>query len=581
MGQISLNRIFSLTYSTVKAEVIVFSKSSDQSAKKKVGLVPSFITKFIFAGLLSLLLNGIGRECLGQPVEFIWQNSFGGSNDDVCYYMEQTDDGGFITVGLTWSMDFDVSDAEHFREALLVKYDSAGTPQWHQTFGGTLTDHSFFTIQTDDGGYIMAMESQSEDGDVPYNLGNQDFVCLKLDSLGNPEWTRVYGGSRHDHPSCIIQTPDGGYLLAGGSHSSDGDIPFHYGDTTTMDIWLLKLNDEGDIEWSKIYGGTQQDMARYVMIDDEGNFLIVGEAASDDIDFTDHHGSTFTFDLYVMKTDAQGELIWLKSYGGIKDEGGHYAYQLPNSNYIIIGYTNSTDGDVSFLHGGNDLWLLEINATGELQWEQTHGGTHADYGKFVQPTIDGKILLIGETASTDQDVEEPLGEMDFWILKTEADGTLLWEKSIGGTADDFGRAGIQLASGEYVIAGTVHSNDGMIEGHLGSTLRSDSWIAKVNIEDLATEVGNYVGDPPPSHLFFYDNPASLLTSFRFTTSETQVVQWKLFTADGRKVLSAAPAMFAAGEHYVKLSTREFSPGIYFFVLQSGDEVMTAKMTVAR
>ncbi|MFI5134975.1 MAG: hypothetical protein ACHQD9_03885, partial [Chitinophagales bacterium] len=378
----------------------------------------SSFSNFIFLSCLILLLN-FSSVLLAQNYSIPWQYSFGGSDDEVCYRMQQTADSGFMEVGLTWSQDGDVADALFPRQALLIKFDKNGNLQWEKTYGGSSTDHSFYTEQTADHGYIMAMESQSDDGDVPVNYGNQDLVVFKLDESGDIVWSKVIGGSLHDHPCCIRQISNG-YIFAGASLSNDGDVTGHHGSSDYFDIWVVKMDTSGNIIWSKSLGGSLTEFARYIQQLPGGDFLLTGESYSDDGDISGHHAPSITSDLIVMKLDSAGKIIWQKSFGGAGDDVGQDLVLTADGGYAVVGATDSNDGDVIFNHGSYDYWILKLDSAGNLQWQKTLGGSESDYSRSIQVSTDGGFVIGGESYSNDGDVSNNKGQSDFWLVRTDS-----------------------------------------------------------------------------------------------------------------------------------------------------------------
>jgi len=534
------------------------------------------VNYFIPLPALFLLLV-LNSSVHAQNYSIPWQYSFGGSNDEVCYRMQQTADSGYMCVGLTWSQDGDVSDALYIRQALLIKFDKAGNLQWEKTYGGSETDHSFYTEQTHDHGYIMAMESQSDDGDVPVNYGWQDLVVFKLDEGGNIVWTRVIGGSLHDHPCCIRQIADG-YIFAGASLSNDGDVSGHHGSSQYFDIWVVKMDTSGNIIWSKSIGGSLTEFARYIQPTPDGGYVLTGESYSNDGDISGHHGTSETSDMVVIKIDGGGNVVWQKCFGGSGNDIGHDLVLTPDGGIMVIGATESSDGDVTYIHGSYDYWMVKLDSAGNLMWQKTLGGSQSDYSRSIQISKEGGFVIGGETSSNDGDVGDNKGISDFWLVRTDSLGNILWSTTLGGSAIDDGNAFTQIADGNYVVAGTFDSDDGDVLSHHGTTDYSDVWVAKV-VE--GTEEGIQETNPVSLPFTVFPNPADASTTIYFTMDNNNGVQLQLLNSESQVIESRRYDVTKSGKQNIELSTSSLAPGIYFVRLISGDAISQKLFVVAR
>ena len=346
--------------------------------------------------------------------------------------------------------------------------------EWQKTFGGSLFDEAFSVISTTDGGYILAGFTVSDDGDVVGSHGNSDYWVLKLDSMGSVSWKRAYGGSNHDGVYCIQAASDGGYILAGYTASTDGDVSGNHGD---KDMWVIRLDDDGDIEWQKTLGGSGWEEAWSVKQTTDGGYIVAGRSGSNDGDVTGFHGY---LDYWVVKLNSTGELEWQKSLGGTDIDKGYTISQTDDGGYIVAGEAQSTDGMVTGNHGGTDFWVVKLNFEGKIEWEKSLGGTGLDRANDIHQARDGGYIMIGQTSSTNGHVTGSHGGNDYWVVKLTSDGNIDWQKAIGGSKDDFGRFVYQTTDGGYVTIGTTRSTDGDILNHIGV---DDIWIVKL------TEIG--------------------------------------------------------------------------------------------
>ena len=240
------------------------------------------------------------------------------------------------------------------------------------------------------------------------------------------EWEKSFGGSDSDIPSKMFLTSDNGYVIAGSSRSNDGDLTQNQG---THDYWVVKISSTGQLEWQKSLGGSQGETAYSIIQTNEGGYIVSGFTRSytNDGDITVHYGGE---DIWVVKLDSQGNIEWEKSYGGSSNEGGNDIIQTIDGGYIIAGSSSSDDGDVSNNKGGVDYWVVKITNTGMIEWEKNYGGSGNDSAERILQLNDGSYIIVGTTTSNDGDVSSNQGGNDFWIVKLQPDGLIEWEKNI-------------------------------------------------------------------------------------------------------------------------------------------------------
>lgn len=378
-----------------------------------------------------------------------WQKSLGGSLDDMAFSVQQTADGGFIAAGNAYSTDGDAA-GNGSTGAWVVKLDNAGEIEWQKI-------HSFAWAssvrQTADGGYIVAGTS-----------GN-DLWAAKLDSAGETEWANTFGGTNIDTAFSVQQTADGGYIAAGLAHSSDGDVSGNHGD---RDMWVVKLDANGLLEWEKSLGGSSDDAAYSVQQTSDGGFIVSGYANSTDGDVDGNGGTTGA---WVVKLDDVGDIEWQKVLGS--SVTAFSVRQTADGGFIAAGSSSSLD-----------MWMAKLDGNGALEWENALGGTGLDAAFSVQQTADGGYIMAGFTQSGDGDVTGSHGSRDIWVVKLSENGSPEWTKALGGSGDD-GDLFMELqqtADGGYIIASSTQSNDGDVSGSHGG---SDMWIVKLGPDGLA------------------------------------------------------------------------------------------------
>ena len=358
------------------------------------------------------------KNSIAQPA-INWQRTYGGTSDEEFRGMLLTADNGFIAVGLSESNDGDVSQNLGKSDYWIVRYDSLGNILWQKVYGGSDNDWGRSISKTSDSGYIVTGYSQSTDGNVTDNHGDYDYWILKLDSLGNIIWKKCYGGSGFDNAYRTIQTSDGNYLVVGFTESSDGQVTNFHGD---QDYWILKLHPNGTIMWKKTLGGSLDEQASCVIETPDHDYVIAGYSASSDGDVTDNIGLK---DMWVVKLSQSGNVIWKKSYGGNKDDGARWITLAPDGGYVICGFSASATHDATLNHGSYDYWIVKLNANGNLLWQKSLGGFDFEYSYFIEQDHDGNYLVSGLSFSTDGDVTGGHGGGDYWIVKVDTLGNLL------------------------------------------------------------------------------------------------------------------------------------------------------------
>ena len=312
----------------------------------------------------------------------LWNNTFGGADDEEGFCVQQTTDGGYIITGYTKSFGAGLEDV------LLIKTDSGGNQQWLKTFGGGNNDGGRSVRQTADGGYIIAGYTSSS------GAGSVDAWLIKTDASGNPTWTKTLGGSSTDGAYCMQLTTDDGYILAGWTMS--------YGPGSLLNAWLVKTDNTGNQQWHKAFGGTDTDKAYCVAQTADGGYILAGETYS--------FGAGL-YDMLLIKTDSLGNEQWMKTFGGTGRDYCYSVQQTFSGGYILAGYT------LSYGAGGDDVWVVKTDSMGTKVWDETFGGTSSDVGYSVKQTTDGGYIIVGHTLSYGAGVH------DVWLIKLESDET--------------------------------------------------------------------------------------------------------------------------------------------------------------
>lgn len=382
----------------------------------------------------------------GPPKE--WSVTFGGPYRDQARSAQQTACGGFIIAGTTDS--FGAGDADFW----LVKTDPQGNKLWSQTFGGAGADEAYSVEQIACGGFIIAGRTES------FGEGLYDVWLVKTDPQGNKEWSRTFGGVSWDSAFSVQQTACGGFIIAGTTWS--------FGEGKS-DVWLIKTDPQGNKKWSQTFGGPYWDGTHRLMFvvmgydglavqqTACGGFIVIG---------------TTRGDVWLIKTDPEGNKEWSQTFGGPKSDAAMSVQQTACGGFIVAGTTES------FGAGNSDFWVIKTDAQGNKEWSQTFGGGPGwEHAFSIQQTGDGGFIVAGSLNTVWMCHSRPLGVvplkpyMCIWVVKTDAHGNLEWTQTFGTLPQwDIARSVKQTACGGFIIAGWTESYG---EGE------SDFWLIKL------------------------------------------------------------------------------------------------------
>ncbi|MDD4248563.1 MAG: PKD domain-containing protein, partial [Methanosarcina sp.] len=453
--------------------------------------------------------NSTSYTATSSDIEFHFIKSLGGSGGEYAQSIQQTSDGGYIVAGDSNSNDGNVTGNHGGSDYWVVKLDTTGNIVWQKSLGGSSYDNAYSIQQTSDGGYIVAGESNSNDGDVTGNHGGFDYWVVKLDTTGNIVWQKSLGGSGGELAESIQQTSDGGYIVAGYSRSTDGDVTGNHGG---YDYWVVKLDTTGNIVWQKSLGGSDHDYAYSIQQTSDGGYIVAGDSRSNDGDVTGNHGG---YDSWVVKLDTTGNIVWQKCLGGSISDNAYSIQQTSDGGYIVAGYSGSTDGDVTGNHGEFDYWVVKLDTTGNIVWQKSLGGSDDEYAESIQQTSDGGYIVAGESNSNDGDVTGNHGESDYWVVKLDTTGNIVWQKSLGGSDWDDAYSIQQTSDGGYIVAGESDSNDGDVTGNHGGY---DYWVVKFAPQTripVANFTSNVTEGYAPLDVQFNDTSTGTPTSWQW------------------------------------------------------------------
>ncbi len=354
--------------------------------------------------------------------------------------------------------------------AVSVNAQVAPQVEWVKNLGSSGGDEGFAISNTADGGYITIGNTYQVDNDVVANYGLYDYWVAKLNSLGVIEWTKNYGGINSDQARKILATPDGGYILGGMSDSNDMDVSgahgeywyegIWYGDYQD-DYWIVKIDSIGNIEWQKTLGGNFRELLTDIKLTANGGYIITGNSNSSSGDVTDSHQTDggLDTDAWVVNLDSAGNILWQKSYGGYDGSSSFASIeQTTDGGYITAGSTSAIGGDAPPLNGIADLWAVKLDATGNILWSKTFGGSRGQDATTIKQLPENGYIVCGISSSADGDVTDGIDNlMTRWIIKLDDEGNLEWNKiypGMGGSS-----ASEVTADGNFVV-GSMYLQDG-------------------------------------------------------------------------------------------------------------------------
>jgi hypothetical protein len=345
--------------------------------------------KMCLSGVVLFVLLSLGFVVLVEADSSMWSQTYGGAGPGTAYALVETSDGGYALAGYT-----SVGNGDCW----LVKTNEFGYMEWNRTYGGSHWDYAYSLVATSDGGYAIAGSTHSVSSSI-----YDDVWLVKADALGNEEWNRTYGGASWDGAYSLVETSDGGYALAG--YTSQSGLG-------SWDVWLIKTDAAGNVEWNQTYGGADYDDARSLVVTSDGGYALAGRTKS---------FGAGEEDFWLVKTDEFGNMEWNQTYGG---EGNDEAYALvaaSGGGYVVAGtwdfveYINLESGEEV---SQGDFWLVKTDEFGNMEWNQTYGGTDLDVAYALIATADEGYALAGRTDSFGD------GDGNFWLVKTDEYGVV-------------------------------------------------------------------------------------------------------------------------------------------------------------
>jgi hypothetical protein len=525
---------------------------------------------FLIAAVLHLI-------SFGQNMEITWQSCFGGTGQDIAYDILEVP-GGYFIIGSTFSDDGDISINKGLSDGWLIKTDDSGNMLWEKTYGGSSGDGFRRIFPDNTGNYILAGASGSSDGDISFNPypGSESFWIVKIDIEGNIIWDKIVGGSYGDKIWNALPTLDGGVVAIGQTISDDGHVSVFYGGN---DTWFVKLSADGEVEWDYTIGTGWFDIGQAIIQTSDGGYL----AGSNSIILQNAVGNitcippSYGWVTGVLtKFDADMNVQWQRCYGGNNHDAIVGILEL-DDGYIFSGSTESTN--IPGHKGDTDVWVVRIDFDGNIIWQKAFGGSRNEAGYNIFKNDDGSFIVAGNTQSNNGDVSGNHSNehyTDIWIFKINSDGELLWQQCFGGIGrEEIYKGVVRKSDTNFVIAGVTNfgpSYDVGCTPYGGNVVDRDFWVFEILKDDTVNATTTLAST---REIKVYPNPAT--TEFWLQLPENMPfakVQLELYGPTGRLMYKAKPE-----SRFHKIETAHLPPGLYLLRVWDGKQWFGEKVVV--
>ncbi len=492
-----------------------------------------FLLPVIFLRMFILFDAGFGKiggdNFFAQAPDSLWTKTFGGMGNENGSEVQQTSDGGYIIVGTTSSHGIGESDL------WLVKTNADGDTLWTRTYGGMYNDDGNGVQQTNDGGYIIigSIGLSESDHSVPW--------LIKTNADGDTLWTKTYGGDGIGWGGSVLQTTDGGYIIAGSSFDTSGAL------LRPGTLWLMKTNANGDSLWKKIYGDRRSRVigGEFVRHTTDGGYIIVSEK----IGILDIY---FSSDIWLIKTNYIGDTLWTKTYRAKSYSLYPFSFsgsvlQTADSGYIIVGSN-------TMLHAGYVACFIKTDSNGDTLWTKEYGNG-VERGFSVQQTADGGFIFTGSR-----------------LFRTDASGDTLWTRNYGG----LGRCIQQTTDDGYIITGYKERSD-------STYTQTDLWLLRIAPDTAVVSIKISSSNVPASFNLQqnYPNPFNSSTVISYQLPVSRQVELSIYNLLGQKIVTLVSEKQLAGIYKISWDARGLASGVYLYRLEAGEFVQVKKLILMR
>ncbi len=537
--------------------------------------------------LLFLILFLTFQTLFSQVLTIQWQSCFGGSEPDFADDILEVEDG-FLILGNARSDDGDVSFLHGGQDGWIIKIDTIGNILWEKTYGGSYADGFKRIFSAADGSFYVLSSSNSSNGDISYDpyLNSTDFWIVKIDSLGNIIWEKIVGGEIIDQMWTGTATNDGGIVGFGWTGSTSGDVSENYG---FYDMWMIKLNSDGDVEWDFSLGTSSLDAGQALIQTSDGGFLVggtsmIGEGGNIICEPHSPKGEAI-----LVKLDSSRNIEWQNCYGGSENEGVTGLLEFDNG-YIFVAYTDSDDGDVSGFHGtvgeNTDIWVVCVDFYGNIIWQRCLGGTLYEFSDILFNTEDNGFVIIGYAESHNGDVignhTQSEYDSDIWFVKLSSEGDILWQQCVGGIGHEQLNFGVLKKSDvNYILAGQFDQGPSFdVEctpfGFYADM--PDVWVLEV--KDTTSTVGiNWAVD---NKLAVYPNPAKDYVEFVFKDVDDvfefdqEIKEIQIYNLYSEEV-----ANLLTDQNRIVWDSKYVKSGIYYYTIKISRTIYKGKIIISK
>lgn len=516
-----------------------------------------------------LLILFFSITTFSQSPNILWQKTYGGTSFDLLYDFVALSDGNYLLIGYSGSSASGncTESTNGISDYWVVKVDNDGNILWQNKYGGNERDNLFSAIETPDGGYLLLGQSlSSPSGDKTAPLyGSYDIWAIKIDSNGNIVWDKTYGGDNLEFINSGIATSYG-YILCGYSLSGIS------GNKTTpnlgsSDIWIIGIDFAGNILWEQTYGGSDGDRPYDIINTSDNNILISGVSNSSN---SGHFGQNNygNNDYWILKLDLNGNLLWQQNYGGSGFDEARRIVETSNQEYIAVGFSNSPISGIknSLNYGADDIWIIKTDSNGNLLWENSYGGDAYDAASNIIKLNNG-YFITGSSLSgiSGNKTEVGYGDYDFWGLKIDENGTIVWQKSIGGSLSDGCNSIVKNPDGTFLLAGSSRSP---VSGTktVASYGDSDYWLVKLDEDVLNTTIFNN------NTFAIYPNPVKNILNIDFENYRDKIVI-TFFNLLGQEVFTNS----YSHQKEIKIGCNNLQDGIYNIIIETNNDTFYKKL----